>query len=397
MNNSAQEFICRLISFGEVDSDVGYFLDKITEDDFQTIDQKTIYRAIRTVFQRGEQINLWTVIQELRRDLPNTAPEPHSVTVLQDMQEDAYWPVLRDSARRLREESVKLKLMKMGAEMEKDPNVVQKLSYYQKKIEEISQEQVKTGSAELLLQALQNRESPKGFRCGFRKLDENTKGMKRGHFWIVGGYSNTGKTRFALQMCDQAQIQKAKVAFISLEMRGDDLMEIYLSVKMNRGMAEEKAANEIVVNQMEVPTHLVRLEQIVRYVTENDFDVVFIDYLQLIVTSAKNEYERVSDIAVTLANLAKMKNVFICGLSQVSEQYQKDSKFQTLGFKGSGALGSAADVGIVLHREFEKEGDFTEVPFQIIVRKNRFGRTGMFTHKFNTRTGHISYELHDFN
>jgi len=392
MNNSAQEFICRLISFGEVDSDVGYFLDKITEDDFMTPDQKIIFRGIKSVFRRGEQINLWTVTQELRKDVPQDKPEPHSVVVLRDMQEDAHWPVLRDSARRLREESVKLKLMRMGAEMAKDPNIIVKLSHYQKKIEELSQEQVKTGSAELLLQALKNRESPNGFQTKFQKLDQFTKGMKRGHFWVLGGYSNTGKTRFALQLCDQAQLQKAKVCFLSLEMRGDDLMEIYLKIKINRGMKEEKAANEIVTNEMQVPTHLIRLEQIVRYISENDFDCVFIDYLQLIITSDKSEYERMSNVATTLALLSKSKNVFICALSQVSEEYKKNENFRTLGFKGSGAIGSAADVGIVLHREFEAEGDFEEVPFKIILRKNRFGQTGMFTHKFNTKTAHISYD-----
>jgi hypothetical protein len=48
-------------------------------------------------------------------------------------------------------------------------------------------------------------------------------------------------------------------------------------------------------------------------------------------------------------------------------------------------------VGVVLDRNFddEKEGD-DAYPFYVILRKNRFGRTGEYKMSIDAKTGYIS-------
>lgn len=385
MNTAAQEFLCRLISWE--DSDRTFYLEKINESDFESEEHRKIFRAIKSVAQSGSKIDLFTVTNELEK-----TDEKDWVKELAEYSEKSVWPELKDSAKVLREQTIKRKILEM-ADSIKTGSVIEQIGKYQMILADLQREKIVTSSSDHFMKFLNNRESPKGYLTGFKKIDENTKCLKRGHFWIVGGYTNTGKTRFILQMIDRAQSQKAKVAFISLEMWGDDLMEIYLKIKMNRGMEEHVAANEIVTNSFEVLNSITNYYEIERYIMENDFDIVFIDYLQII-EAAGDDYERTTFLAHALARLAKKKNVCIVALSQVPEDFKKSKNFATLGFKGSGALASACDVGIILNRNFEEEGEHVDVPFQIILRKNRFGKTGMFTHSMNTNTGLISYDTY---
>ena len=64
---------------------------------------------------------------------------------------------------------------------------------------------------------------------------------------------------------------------------------------MYKGLTEDEAANEIVQHPMKIPTNLLRINEIEGYISENDFDVVFIDYIQLVQADGKSEYEKICE------------------------------------------------------------------------------------------------------
>ena len=76
-------------------------------------------------------------------------------------------------------------------------------------------------------------------------------------------------------------------------------------------------------------------------------------------------------------------------LKKVGRNTGFEGKSENMGFKGSGSLGSAADVGIIIRRNFESEINNDYADIECFVRKNRYGRTGVFNLVFDKKTGFI--------
>ena len=85
----------------------------------------------------------------------------------------------------------------------------------------------------------------------------------------------------------------------------------------------------------------------------------------------------------------KKNNICIVGLSQVSNESANNDK-KTMGFKGSGAIAAACDVGIELVRGKNEQG-LEIVPFTCRIRKNRHGKTAETDLEFNKENGQIMF------
>lgn len=225
----------------------------------------------------------------------------------------------------------------------------------------------------------------RGLNTGIKAIDDITIGLKKKHNWVIGAYTNTGKTFFAIEIMLNLIQAGHKVLFITLEMPRDEIIERMWYKLNQRNMIEGDILDFLAYNQnYEIIDNLYTISDIETFVSikQDKPDVVFIDFLQLISSTEKgNEYERMTDIARRIQSLAKKEDVCIVSLSQINEESQK-SKLSTLGFKGSGDIGNAASVGIRLTIE-DNENEI--VPFIVAIKKNRHGRKAVLNYEFDKK------------
>lgn len=100
-------------------------------------------------------------------------------------------------------------------------------------------------------------------------------------------------------------------------------------------------------------------------------DVVMIDFVQNVITEDRTEYERMTNVAVSIQNLAVSENVAIFDLSQVSNEGKDYTRGSVIPSKGSGALAHSADIALVLTR------DSKESFLSLHIAKNKFGRNNV--------------------
>jgi len=237
------------------------------------------------------------------------------------------------------------------------------------------------------LTEIENQGDQYGLLTGFDFIDDNTKGLYRGHFWVIGAYTNVGKTTLALQMAYNLGRQKESCLFVSTEMTSIDL------VRKLKWIKDQTSGDDISQMDIKFVDKFFEYEDIERAIRLNKKPVVFIDFIQNIMTKHKTEYEKISNVSLSLQSLAKELDICIVATSQVSNEHAK-SKSDIMGFKGSGTLSAACDVGIEITRNIKEETDFLKngsstifVPAKIDIKKNRFGPKRFANIAYDPRVG----------
>lgn len=97
-------------------------------------------------------------------------------------------------------------------------------------------------------------------------------------------------------------------------------------------------------------------------------DCCVIDYVQKIRTKGQTEYDRMSEVATRMQDMAVRENVMVFDLSQVPNDGKDYVAGSIIPSKGSGELVAAADVGLVMTRNKK------EKYLELHIAKNKFGR-----------------------
>ncbi len=258
-----------------------------------------------------------------------------------------------------------------------------------------------------------------GISSGFPKLDLVIDGLRRGHFWLLGGYTNLGKTFGALNIAAHLVKEGKRVVFYSLEMNRIDIFSRTLGIlseengkAIAKGYVDQKKITpqiELLKNaNFEIVTSKNELSQILLSMYEQTLrkpvDLFIIDYIGLVrVKNAKSSYEETTAVALELQNAAKRFNVPIIALSQVNNEAAKSGEQMVMGFKNSGDLGAAADLAIELVSGEESTTELRAklnksepVKIKWLIKKNRHGPVGYVLMEFDGKTG-ISKEVDEDN
>lgn len=242
-----------------------------------------------------------------------------------------------------------------------------------------------------------------GISTGYQWLDGAIDGIRPGHFWVIGGYSSSGKTFFSLNIVANLATQGKRVLFFSLEMSKADIIARLLGImtEVNSTIIMRQPLHADTVQTYNQAKNTLRSSGLAIYGGIHDYsrvllailqehyrspvDCVVIDYIQLFKTFGKSEYESMTVIATELQNFAKKTGIPIILLSQVSNEHAKNDS-PTMGFKGSGAIGASADLGLELRipkhvtKEVLAEKRKNNLPYnvEITAKKNRHGKMGSF-------------------
>lgn len=236
---------------------------------------------------------------------------------------------------------------------------------------------------------------------GFKKLDnELDGGLMRKELIVIGGYTGSGKSYISGQMMFSAAREGYRCAYFSLEIASEVIVSRLVgseaNIKPSRIMAgllteaEHKTrvqAQGLLAaynDMMYFVDDKYKLSEIERVVRTNSFDFIIIDFIQNVMEKG-DEYEKLSNVALSLQKLAKEKDCCIVVVSQLSNSAHKDGSLE---YKGSGSIATVCDLGMFLVRSEEQVDRMS-----LIIRKNRRGRSGVVLELQNLYPGGKILEL----
>jgi replicative DNA helicase len=234
-----------------------------------------------------------------------------------------------------------------------------------------------------------------GIPTGIADLDSLTGGYGKEEMVVIAARPSMGKTSLALQIARHVA-KKKRVGVVSLETSGSGIVDrivfqyAELSYKDYRtgGMGKEligklyDACADLEKLNLYI-NHSSKIQEISAWARRNEFDLLVIDYLQLVRGGeGKSVYDITSDISHRVKEITRHCPVII--LSQLSRlpEGRGGNEPQMSDLRNSGVIEEDADqIWMLFRPEYYKINEFksggsTENVAQLFVRKNRNGETG---------------------
>jgi replicative DNA helicase len=257
-----------------------------------------------------------------------------------------------------------------------------------------------------------------GVPTGFDELDEMLSGLQRGEMVILAARPSMGKTAFALNITENMASSSGGVAFFSLEMGRQQLVQRILCAKGNvdgqklrknmlsrdewqRIMGACDSLNEVPIFIDDTPglTLLQMRSKARRMKEKHGIEAIVIDYLQLMSSGTRVESRQVevSEISRGVKAMARELDVPVVCLSQLNRQAEgrEGHRPRMSDLRESGSIEQDADVVMMLHREayyHKQDPNWEEANpnraniAEVIVAKQRNGPTGTVELLWDSRT-----------
>lgn len=207
-----------------------------------------------------------------------------------------------------------------------------------------------------------------------------------GDFIIIGGYPSTGKSAWALQ-CAWHWARNYKVGFFSLETSSEKLFDRQMASVVKLSMDQIKRntlgekdwericamSTEITARNLELIPAAGMTPADVRAVTMmRGYQIIFVDYLQLLQGSGENRTTQVTQISIALHTLAQSMGVTVVALSQLARQGKQDKNTppDMSALRESGQIEQDADLIMMLSLQ---DKDNPAGPRELRIRKNKEG------------------------
>jgi replicative DNA helicase len=223
------------------------------------------------------------------------------------------------------------------------------------------------------------------FPFGLTELDEKTLGLHKKELLCIGARTSAGKSAFAINMTKHLVDKGVKVAYFSLEMSSEQLVERLLTNLCEINNIELKAGRAL--NDLEGRerlfcswadnVHLLiddkygyHFENVVRIVEELRPDFVILDYIQMISTKGfrGGKLEAIEEYIRKIKQLANEYNMGAIVLSQLNRSAEGDARMSKL--KWAGVLEEHSDTVILLEWNWEQD------EYRIRIEKQRHGMVG---------------------
>lgn len=369
---------------------VGPVLHEVKERDFAWAPYRTLYCAIRKLFSDGAPVDEVTLTAAAKEADPSgdwhqLIREIHQVTVTAANVEE-YIPILRDDARRERLRT----LFERGADaldVEAQREIIQTLNG-----ELVDHRRAKAVDMAAALQDWVERmkTKPDYLTWDFAPLDRRLY-VEQGDFVIIGGYPSAGKTAFALTAAWH-MAEKKRVGFYSLETSSQKLADrilasvaqIPLGRMKDRALTQEdfdtvvSLSGKIIQRPIRIqPAAGWTADDIIADARANRYEVIFIDYLQLIeLGPARDRVQGLTDVSITLHTGGQSSGITVVGLSQLARPERTGGKSKAprmRDLRETGQWEQDADVVMLLYLEDDNDPNSRRI---LSVDKNKEGELG---------------------
>ncbi len=427
---------------------VDQVFSEIANDDFYSDAHRVIATAIFNLAHNGQRADIVTVASWLEKQKELRFAGGHSFisTLVDDVPDNlditSYLKIVKDRSSLRKVIVASMGIIQRGVEPSADTETL--LNEIQEDIIKIKEERSKKGflsTAELVagamdeIEKIQKHGESSGLKTGFDELDGITSGFQRGDLIIIAARPAMGKTALALNIAANLALREGKaVGFFSIEMSKLQIMMRILAIEAKIGMTgirtgkphfSQKEWHELELKSAELQKAKLFIDDSAalsiiemksrarRLKAENQLDILFLDYLQLIKVTGeglRRNDSRAQEIAVitaALKELAKELYIPVVAMAQLNRapetrgfKKEKGPKYLLSDLKESGSIEQDADVVIFLHREdqLDRETEKKGVA-EVIVAKQRNGPTGKiflaFIDKF-TKFANLEYREKDY-
>lgn len=207
-------------------------------------------------------------------------------------------------------------------------------------------------------------------------LYEKCSGVIPWKVYTIWAYSNVWKSKFAYWHIAYFLRQGKKVLIINLEVDAPhcfmNILQAVNNMNYKEVMDYQLTDDDIdFYSNLTITDDLYKLDDIVKKIEEEHYDIVFIDFVQNIEWKWMWDYEKNATVAKTIQRTAIKTWTTIYSLSQLSNSVGRDVNNGNMDFislKGSWEYFASSDVIFVLQRCDD----------EIIVKisKNKYGRNG---------------------
>ena len=230
---------------------------------------------------------------------------------------------------------------------------------------------------------------------------------KKGALITVGARPAMGKTTFILSIMENILLKNKKCLYFSLDASKEQVItrllfqiaEIsFIKYRMNNMDKKEweklaDAMNNLLMWDLKIDDNsILKTEEIETAIKEQEPDVVFIDYLQLM--EGKRKQDRciqIEEIIKDLKRIAKENGVVIIIASQLSRAVENrcDKRPLLSDLRDSGSIENLSDVVIFLYRDDyynfrEDDAIRPKGETEVIIAKNKFGARGSINLTFKS-------------
>jgi len=411
-------------------------IDILHPDVFYKEANQHIYKAIYTLFQNSQPVDLLTVSEQLKKEgkLEAAGGDYFLIHLTQKVASTAH---VEYHSRIVLEKYIKRRLISVSGKIEEESfddtsDVFDVLDGAEAKLFEISQGNLKRSSEDaqtLVSQAIKKieemskKEGMSGIPSGFEKVDAVTSGWQDSDLIVIAARPGMGKTAFVLSMAKNIGINfNIPVAVFSLEMSSVQLITRMISSetgltseKLRKGNLlphEWEQLNVKVKNLTKAPIFIDDTPSLSifdlrakarRLVSQKGVKIIIVDYLQLMTSGNNgntngNREQEISTISRNLKALAKELSVPIITLSQLSRAVETrgGTKRPLLSdLRESGAIEQDADIVSFIYRPdyygFTEWDDEERTPCtgqaEFIIAKHRNGGLDNLRLKF---VGHLA-------
>lgn len=438
-NTDAEKYVigCIFIDNQIMNSLIG----KIVDTDFYEPMHVVTFRAMLNLFNDGVQIDVLSVIEELKRlNYENVEPMLQYLTsVIDEVPSISSVQLYIDL---VEEKAIERKLLKsldlisndildhkydLNELLDRTEDIVSKVVKLRRSTEFVTLAKAANDVLSKIQSLKGTTNGLTGLDTGFDKLNKTTLGLQKGDLIILAARPSVGKSTYAINLAMQvAKMNKAHVAFFSLEMSIEQiLMRIYSynaqvplekirsgSLNESELMLLELAKSDLERQNLyfdeSSSSNIADIRSKCRQLKQQDkLDLLVIDYLQLITTanSKGNRQEEVSVISRQLKTLAQELQIPILALSQLSRTIEgrEDKEPQLSDLRESGSIEQDADIVMFLFRrsdvedqseadqlnekvketfEEEKKNNSELLEVVLSIAKNRQGRLQKFDYNF---------------
>jgi replicative DNA helicase len=395
--------------------------DFLKPTDFYNRVNQIIYESILDLAQNGQQIDLVVIQDDLEKK--QQLDVIGGIMHLMELQEDIpSIGMVTQHAKIVKDKAILRELIQSATEIittcydQNFSEIDAVLDSSESKIFQISNKLVPPSFVPLdsllkktfqhLAQVKSSRGGVTGITSGFSQFDEMTSGMQNGDLLILAARPSMGKTALALNMAMNACRAGHAVGVFSLEMGAEQLVLRLLSSESK--IPHTRIRNAMVTSDewMELTNTAADLSEAKLFIDDSpglnimelrakarklkaksNIQLLIIDYLQLINSSARyeNRTQEISAISRALKALAKELCIPVLALSQLSRSLESrmDKRPMLSDLRESGAIEQDGDVVFFVYREivYNPEAENPDLA-EIIIGKQRNGPIGNFLARF---------------
>ena len=404
---------------------------ELQADVFYNPANRMVFEAARKLYNRSQPIDILTV-ETLLKDM-NTLDQVGGVGYLADLgsQQGAtsntpyYCSILAEKAMRRKMILACNEIIQQSYDTATDTADV--IDIAQERMFAVTQ--AETGTMRTLaetmqrvsveIEQIQSNGKPIGLRTGL-DIDTYIQGFQKAKLYVLGARPSMGKTALVMTLMRRMARDHISCGILSLE-TSDISLGVRLITQTTRIPADRITSGNMSGEQMkrviDAYSELSELGIIIddepaltaqkvrakcRLLVRKGVKIVFIDFLQLMQASGRSKHEEIGSLTKALKQISKELDIPIVVLSQLSRKVEDrtDKRPQMADLRESGSIEEDADVILFLYRpEYygittTPEGESTHGMCDVIIAKNKDGKTGLQRQKFIEE--HMRFENYEY-